>query len=123
MWRSLVARLVRDEEVVGSNPAIPTRAGRCLCMPEAPADAFQDRQMSSGHRIGHRTAACRGLSRVTALQLGNSALNQRRETYGNSMSPATVVAASLSIAGVTWLYVSRVTLIWACPRRSWTTFG
>jgi NTP pyrophosphatase (non-canonical NTP hydrolase) len=24
MWRSLVARLVRDEEVVGSNPAIPT---------------------------------------------------------------------------------------------------
>ncbi len=24
IWRSLVARLVRDEEVVGSNPAIPT---------------------------------------------------------------------------------------------------
>jgi hypothetical protein len=24
MWRSLVARFVRDEEVVGSNPAIPT---------------------------------------------------------------------------------------------------
>src|SRR2546423_114473 len=30
MWRSLVARLVRDEEVVGSNPAIPTTFGRCL---------------------------------------------------------------------------------------------
>ena len=25
MWRSLVARFVRDEEVVGSNPATPTR--------------------------------------------------------------------------------------------------
>ena len=25
VWRSLVARLVRDEEVVGSNPATPTR--------------------------------------------------------------------------------------------------
>jgi hypothetical protein len=37
MWRSLVARLVRDEEVVGSNPAIPTDAGRCLCRSEAPA--------------------------------------------------------------------------------------
>jgi hypothetical protein len=24
VWRSLVARLVRDEEVVGSNPATPT---------------------------------------------------------------------------------------------------
>ncbi len=24
MWRSPVARFVRDEEVVGSNPAIPT---------------------------------------------------------------------------------------------------
>jgi hypothetical protein len=24
MWRSLVARLVRDQEVVGSNPIIPT---------------------------------------------------------------------------------------------------
>lgn len=24
MWRSLVARFVRDEEVVGSNPATPT---------------------------------------------------------------------------------------------------
>jgi hypothetical protein len=24
MWPSLVGRLVRDEEVVGSNPAIPT---------------------------------------------------------------------------------------------------
>lgn len=25
MWRSLVARFVRDEEVAGSNPVIPTR--------------------------------------------------------------------------------------------------
>jgi hypothetical protein len=25
VWRSLVARFVRDEEVVGSNPATPTR--------------------------------------------------------------------------------------------------
>ena len=25
LWRSLVARLVRDEEVVGSNPAYPTK--------------------------------------------------------------------------------------------------
>ena len=25
MWRSLVARFVRDEEAVGSNPATPTR--------------------------------------------------------------------------------------------------
>ena len=25
VWRSLVARFVRDEEVVGSNPATPTK--------------------------------------------------------------------------------------------------
>jgi hypothetical protein len=25
VWRSLVARFVRDEEVVGSNPATPTQ--------------------------------------------------------------------------------------------------
>jgi DHA1 family multidrug resistance protein-like MFS transporter len=37
MWRSLVARLVRDEEVVGSNPAIPTTTGRRLRSSEAPA--------------------------------------------------------------------------------------
>jgi hypothetical protein len=32
VWRSLVARFVRDEEAVGSNPATPTRviAGRGL---------------------------------------------------------------------------------------------
>ena len=29
VWRSLVARFVRDEEVVGSNPATPTREIRC----------------------------------------------------------------------------------------------
>lgn len=29
MWRSLVARFVRDEEVVGSNPATPT-VTKCL---------------------------------------------------------------------------------------------
>ncbi len=28
MWRSLVARLVRDQEVVGSNPIIPTMTQR-----------------------------------------------------------------------------------------------
>ena len=28
MWRSLVARFVRDEEVVGSNPATPTHEER-----------------------------------------------------------------------------------------------
>jgi hypothetical protein len=27
VWRSLVARFVRDEEVVGSNPATPTVYG------------------------------------------------------------------------------------------------
>jgi hypothetical protein len=27
VWRSLVARFVRDEEVVGSNPATPTAKG------------------------------------------------------------------------------------------------
>ena len=39
VWRSLVARLVRDEEVAGSNPVIPTvtetppfRAGFLLCL-------------------------------------------------------------------------------------------
>src|SRR5690625_102753 len=31
VWRSLVARLVRDEEVVGSNPATPTREGPPTC--------------------------------------------------------------------------------------------
>jgi hypothetical protein len=28
VWRSLVARFVRDEEVVGSNPATPTRVAK-----------------------------------------------------------------------------------------------
>ena len=28
VWRSLVARFVRDEEVVGSNPATPTLMGQ-----------------------------------------------------------------------------------------------
>ena len=30
VWRSLVARFVRDEEAVGSNPATPTQEIRAL---------------------------------------------------------------------------------------------
>ena len=39
------------------------------------------------------------------------------------MRPATRVAASSCIAGMAWLYVSSVTAMLECPRRSWTTFG
>ena len=34
MWRSLVARVVRDDEVAGSNPVIPTN-------PKPPESNFQ----------------------------------------------------------------------------------
>src|SRR5699024_5810093 len=33
VWRSLVARFVRDEEVVGSNPATPTKRSRGTAEP------------------------------------------------------------------------------------------
>ncbi len=36
MWRSLVARFVRDEEAVGSNPATPTSVGRAVARPLVP---------------------------------------------------------------------------------------
>jgi len=36
--------------------------------------------------------------------------------------PATFSAASDAIAFVTWLYVSNVTAVELCPRRSATTF-
>jgi hypothetical protein len=35
VWRSLVARFVRDEEVVGSNPATPTRKARSAEYPDS----------------------------------------------------------------------------------------
>ena len=40
VWRSLVARFVRDEEVVGSNPATPTLDGAGAA---APAPSFSRR--------------------------------------------------------------------------------
>ncbi len=70
VWRSLVARLVRDEEVVGSNPATPTHLKEphivrlLLCFP-APLAARPVRECSSPApsrrrppRAGVPVAAC-----------------------------------------------------------------
>ena len=36
MWRSLVARIVRDDEAAGSNPVIPTTfESKTVCKPQA----------------------------------------------------------------------------------------
>ena len=36
MWRSLVARIVRDDEAAGSNPVIPTTfESKAVCKPQA----------------------------------------------------------------------------------------
>jgi hypothetical protein len=53
----LVARCVRDAEVVGSNPATPTDDSRCFCRSEAPAVCHLGPQRPFGHRIGHRNSA------------------------------------------------------------------
>ena len=65
VWRSLVARFVRDEEVVGSNPATPTRAGRCLCRSEAPAACRgpmpPEAEQTLEQRAAQRAGAGKGL--------------------------------------------------------------
>ena len=47
VWRSLVARFVRDEEAVGSNPATPT-PGWGPIITSAPNRAAQDRTAKAG---------------------------------------------------------------------------
>ena len=44
VWRSLVARFVRDEEVVGSNPATPTALNQVSSLIGADLPALIDRQ-------------------------------------------------------------------------------
>ena len=47
VWRSLVARFVRDEEAVGSNPATPTN-GRGPMNMSAPDPVALDRRAKAG---------------------------------------------------------------------------
>jgi hypothetical protein len=53
VWRSLVARFVRDEEAVGSNPATPT---------------FRNKSLTSSNTVSslprHRTLACASIRSV-----------------------------------------------------------
>jgi hypothetical protein len=42
VWRSLVARFVRDEEAVGSNPATPTRLSESFGIERTPDDDWFD---------------------------------------------------------------------------------
>src|SRR3954452_3818706 len=73
VWRSLVARFVRDEEVVGSNPATPTLwrrplasgdADRGLCTPGRRAPLLSGDVRTRARRIragraGHRVGGAR----------------------------------------------------------------
>ena len=62
VWRSLVARFVRDEEAVGSNPATPTPPPR----PKEPALA--QRMHISGESAG-TIAQALGVSRATVYRV------------------------------------------------------
>ena len=91
VWRSLVARFVRDEEVVGSNPATPTGSSRCLCRSEAPAGVIRGQNGPLVTQVVTETARTVAVvtdtSRICLVQLCSR------------MSAATVLAASASIAG------------------------
>jgi hypothetical protein len=55
VWRSLVARFVRDEEVVGSNPATPTKSQNPL-LAEGVFCCARRRSVRQGHGLGLRSS-------------------------------------------------------------------
>ena len=60
MWRSLVARFVRDEEVAGSNPVTPTASS-----PPAPLAGTGEQDPGPGPSAGIPAARCPGSSEAT----------------------------------------------------------
>ena len=60
MWRSLVARFVRDEEVAGSNPVTPTASS-----PPAPLAGTGEQGPGPGPSAGIPAARCPGSSEAT----------------------------------------------------------
>jgi hypothetical protein len=68
VWRSLVARFVRDEEVAGSNPVTPTaeRMVRYIFGFWAGAVELQVQQQSTAARQWRMSPSRRNASRVAA---------------------------------------------------------
>jgi hypothetical protein len=68
VWRSLVARFVRDEEVAGSNPVTPTVKGlvRCLIGFCVVAIELKVQQQNTAARQSKISPSRRKASRVAA---------------------------------------------------------
>ena len=72
VWRSLVARFVRDEEAVGSNPATPTVSRRDRLVPATFVIPGRGASRRAGALLGGpgRLSAGRGASRRAGAPLG-----------------------------------------------------
>ena len=72
VWRSLVARFVRDEEAVGSNPATPTVSRRDRLVPATFVIPGRGASRRAGALLGGpgRLSAGRGASRRAGALLG-----------------------------------------------------
>src|SRR5664280_47843 len=93
MWRSLVARFVRDEEVVGSNPAIPTlqltgEVGRRSPAPSSPA-------AKSSARSSPRPAARARRRPSAGLNVGAGRFSPPGDTRAGEVAGASRLRARL----------------------------